>query len=324
MTPTLTPRRVAVPFLAAGALVLVPGAAQAASTDPTYMDGNPSCATLGYPHEIKFDPPNAGSKSADGVTVDMSLGSDQFGTLVNWTSSKPIDAVIVKGGPNANAYVYAAGSTGDTGLHTPFNGPDKYFGLSHVNFCWDDETPPGGEEPPPPGEDCPPPKGEEPPPGGEEPPPPGGENPPPPGGENPPPPGGENPPPPAGENPPPPAGATPPPITTSSVTEAGGVLAKEARSGRSRLSGPTGCVGRTVKAKVSGRAIRTVTFYLDGKRVKRTNGAGAYTVRSASLSDGVHRIKAKVRCKASAATASRTHVLTFHRCARQIAPQFTG
>ena len=70
----------------------------------------------------------------------MTLGSDGFGTLVDWTSSAPIDAVIVKGGPNANAYVYPGESSGDTGLHAPFNGPDKYYGLSHVNFCWDDET----------------------------------------------------------------------------------------------------------------------------------------------------------------------------------------
>ena len=73
----------------------------------------------------------------------MTLGSDQYGTLVDWTSSAPIDAVIVKGGPNANAYVYAGESSGDTGLHAPFNGPDKYYGLSHVDFCWDDETPAG-------------------------------------------------------------------------------------------------------------------------------------------------------------------------------------
>ena len=77
MTPTtLPPRRVIVPFLAAGALFLVPGAAQAADVTPALVDGNPSCADLGYPHEIKFDPPAPGSKSAGGVTVDMSLGAE--------------------------------------------------------------------------------------------------------------------------------------------------------------------------------------------------------------------------------------------------------
>jgi hypothetical protein len=291
MNPILTRRRAALPFLAAGAVFLIPGAAQAASVDPTFMDGNPSCADLGYPHEIKFDPPAPGSKSAGGVTVDMSLGADQYGTLVDWTSSAPIDAVIVKGGPNALSYVYAGGSSGDTGLHTPFNGPEKYYGLSHVNFCWDDQTPPPDDKTPPPGDDTPPPPGDKTPPHADQPPPPAADQP----------------------------AATPPAVPTA------GVLAGEARSGVSRLRGPSGCVGRTVKAMVSGRAIKTVTFSLDGKRVKRISGAGSYSLRSATLSDGIHRITAKVTFKAAAHTKSRTHLVTFHRCAvKQVAPRFAG
>jgi len=146
------PRRAVAPLVAAGALIAVPAAASAASVEPVLQLGNPTCADLGYGHEIKFDPPSAGSGAADGVTVDMSLADDEFGKLVSWTASAPTDAVIVKGGPNANAYVYAGESSGDTGLHTPFNGPDNYYGLSHVDFCWDDQTPPppSGENPPPP------------------------------------------------------------------------------------------------------------------------------------------------------------------------------
>jgi len=280
MNPILAPRRAAVPFLAAGALFLIPGVAQAAA--PVLVDGNPSCADLGYPHELKFDPPAAGSKSAGGVTVDMSLGADQYGALVDWTSSAPIDAVIVKGGPNALAYVYVGSSSGDTGLHTPLNGPGKYYGLSHVDFCWDDQTPPPDDKTPPPADNTPPPAD----------------------------------PPPAGEAPP---AATPP------ASPAARVLGEQARSGVSRLRGPSGCAGRTVKATVSGRAIKSVVFSLDGKRVKRTSGAGSYSVRSATLSTGIHRIKAKVTFKAAARTRSRTHLLTFHRCAaKQVAPRFAG
>jgi hypothetical protein len=293
MNPILTPRRAVVPFLAASALFLVPAAAQATSVDPALIDGNPSCADLGYPHEIKFDPPAPGSKSAGGVTVEMSLGADQYGTLVDWTSSAPIDAVIVKGGPNALSYVYAGESSGDTGLHTPFNGPDKYYGLSHVNFCWDDQTPPPDDKTPPPGDDTPPPPGDKTPPPADQTPPPAGQTPP------------------AGEQPP--------------AVPAAGVLGEQARSGVSRLRGPSGCAGRTVKATVSGRSIKTVTFTLDGKRVKRLSGAGSYSVRSATLSAGIHRIKAKVTFKAAAHTRSRTHLLTFHHCVvKQVAPRFAG
>jgi hypothetical protein len=287
MNPTFTSRRALVPFLAAGALLVVPGASQAASVTPALVDGNPSCADLGYPHEIKFDPPTAGSRSAAGVTVDMSLSADQYGTLVAWTSSAPIDAVIVKGGPNALGYVYAGESSGDSGLHAPFNGPDKYYGLSHVNFCWDDQTPPPGDDTPPP-----------------------------PPSDKTPPPADAPPPPPTGEQPP---AATPPAVPAENV------LGQQIRSGVSRLRGPSGCAGRTVKATVSGRAIKTVTFSLDGKRVKRVSGAGAYSVRTATLSPGIHRIKAKVTFEAAARTRSRTHLLTFHRCAaKRVAPRFAG
>src|SRR5215203_4375206 len=211
MNPFRSRSRTLVPFLAAGALVAVPAAASAASVEPVYHEGNPNCMDLGYGHEIKFDPPSAGTKSGDGVSVQMSIGADQFGAVVDWSSSAAIDAVIVKGGPNANAYVYAGESSGDTGLHAPFNGPDKYYGLSHVNFCWDDETPPADEPP------------------AEEPP---------------------------ADKPPvvtPPA--VQPPVTPTAEPKpvAGGVLAEEVVSGRSRLSGPSGCVGRNVKATVRGR-----------------------------------------------------------------------
>ncbi|WP_170233691.1 hypothetical protein [Ornithinimicrobium humiphilum] len=70
----------------------------------------------------------------------MTFTSD--GTWVDWTSTVGIDAVIVKGGPNANVYRYdpPAESFGDTGLVTPTN-PNNYkpYGLSHVDFCYDIE-----------------------------------------------------------------------------------------------------------------------------------------------------------------------------------------
>jgi hypothetical protein len=273
MNPAIRiPRRAVAPFVAAGALLISPAVASAASVEPVFVDGNPTCADLGYGHGLKFDPPSAGSQSSDGVTIDMSLGDDEFGKLVDWTASAPIDAVIVKGGSNANAYTYPGESSGDTGLHTPFNGPDKYYGLSHVDFCWDDQTPPGDETPPPPIVT--------------------------------------------------PPAAKAPPVLTPPVGE---VLGEQIVSGRSRLLGPSGCAGRTVKATVKGRQIAKVTFRLDGKKVKTVRGAGSYSVASSKLKAGVHRIKARVTYKAAARTQSRTHVVTFQRCIkRKIAPRFAG
>jgi hypothetical protein len=280
--------RTVAPLLAAGALVALPAAASAASVEPAFHAGNPSCIDLGYGRELKFDPPSAGTKSGDGVTVELSNGADELGPLVDWTSSAPVDAVIVKGGPNANVYVYAGESSGDTGLHAPFNGPGKYYGLSHVAFCWDDETPlpPPGEKPPPPG-DKPRPPGEKPPPAGN----------------------------------PPPA----PPSVQPPAPPAGQVLGTQVVSGRSHLLGPSGCIGRTVKATVKGRRIAKVTFLLDGRKVKVVRGAGSYSVKSSTLDAGVHRIKARVKYEASSKTRARTHVVAFQRCVqRRIVPRFAG
>jgi hypothetical protein len=266
------PRRAAAPLVAAGALLALPAIAGAATVEPVYHAGNPTCADLGYSHGVKFDPPSAGSRSADGVTIDMSLADDQFGKLVSWTASAPIDAVLVKGGANANAYVYPGESSGDTGLHTPFNGPDMYYGLSHVDFCWDDQTPP----------------------------------------------------PPAGQNPPP--VVTVPPPAQPGEPPAGEVLGEEPIvAGKSRMRGPSGCIGTTVKATVKGSRIAKVTFLLDGRKAKVVKGAGSFSVKSSTLSAGVHRIKARVTYEAASATAPRTHVLTFQRCIkRKIAPRFAG
>jgi hypothetical protein len=76
---------------------------------------------------------------------------------------------------------------------------------------------------------------------------------------------------------------------------------------------------------VSGRQIAKVVFSLDGKRVRTVKGAGSFSVRSSTLSAGVHRIKAKVTYKAASRTRARTHVVTFQRCVvERVAPRFAG
>jgi hypothetical protein len=102
------------------------------------VEGNPTCADLGYPSGLKVDPPTSGQHSDGTLTVDVAID----GTTVDWTSSIGVDAVIVKGGPVANVYTYDPASTGDDDLVTatnPTNGSP--YGLSHLAFCYGQEQP---------------------------------------------------------------------------------------------------------------------------------------------------------------------------------------
>jgi hypothetical protein len=118
-------------------LAVVPAAhATDSSVPPVTIDGNPKCADYGLTAITKFDPVNSGAH--DGVTLTK---HDTY--YVKWTSTVPVDWVIVKGGPNANIYKYPVDTFGDDWLHAPMNG-DKPYGLSHVEFCSD-----GANEPEP-------------------------------------------------------------------------------------------------------------------------------------------------------------------------------
>ncbi|MCZ7544384.1 MAG: hypothetical protein M5R40_13020 [Anaerolineae bacterium] len=141
---------VLVALLALGAMTAM---ADVPSVEPIYEPGNPSCTDLGYDFGFKpqvynvnkgqwedFDGGASTFTFPDGVNT-VWIGSD--GTHVQWTSSLGIDAVIVKGGPNANVYVYdpPAESFGDFMLHSPVNPRNgKIYGLSHVDFCYDYEV----------------------------------------------------------------------------------------------------------------------------------------------------------------------------------------
>jgi ketosteroid isomerase-like protein len=113
------------------------------------------------------------------------------------------------------------------------------------------------------------------------------------------------------------------------LTEAQQVLPEEIVSGTARLSGPSGCVRKAFNATVRGRRIASVTFYVDGHRVKRIVAKQGQRVFRAKVvpgsAIGVHRVTARVVFKAASQTKARTLRLSYQRCKRQvITPQFTG
>ena len=333
-------RRGALAALVSAAALAVPSAASAASVSPVVMAGNPGCTDLssGWT-EFKIDKGTVAAGTYSDGTLSVTVTDIAGRTPFDWSANHSVDAVIVKGGDDSNVYVYDPESFGDTQLVPPESG-----GTSHVTFCYDaGDTPP---EPPPCGPDtdgdgvgddcdncdaamnqdqgdtdgdgvgdacdnCP-------------------------VNMNP---GQEDadgdgtgdacestpPPPPPGDDPPP---AEQPAAAEAPAPEPGGqaVLGEQFVSPAARLLAPSGCAGRPFTARIRGRGIASVVFYLDGRKVRTVRGANPkLRVDPRRMSVGVHRLVAVVRFNASSRTAPRRIVRSFQRCARALQePRFTG
>lgn len=114
---------------------------KAASVEPIYKEGNPTCGVLGYGIEFKIgNNPVSGTYDVEnfqGKTVTIVIEND----YLTWSSNLGMDAVFVKGGNNGNLYVYdpPTESFGGSGLHAPINPSGKPAGISHISFCYDYE-----------------------------------------------------------------------------------------------------------------------------------------------------------------------------------------
>ena len=126
-------------------------------------------------------------------------------------------------------------------------------------------------------------------------------------------------------------------VTASDTTDTalspavGAVLPASAVSGRARLTGSVGCVAsRSATARVTGAHIKTVTFTVNGHKVKtltRANSGGGYqlTLATRSLSYGPQKVRAVVVFASNAVPRTRTLNLQFSRCrARVVTPTFAG
>lgn len=109
---------------------------------PTWQSGNAveECSQAGIPFDgaYKIDPPLNGTYSLDsyGNTVTVSFSGD--GRFVNWSANIAMSAVIVKGGPGANIYLYDPPATSGSGLRAPDHPTSGQIpAISHVTFCWE-------------------------------------------------------------------------------------------------------------------------------------------------------------------------------------------
>jgi hypothetical protein len=108
-----------------------------------------------------------------------------------------------------------------------------------------------------------------------------------------------------------------------------GVLGDRVRRGQARLAGATGCRKKAFKMSVRGRQIRRVVFSIDGKRVKtvrKSQNGRVYsiTIRPRRFSEGSHLVTARVTFTEASNTPSKRLQARFVRCARRVAPAFTG
>lgn len=125
------------------AVLLGVGSVDAAHVNPILVDGNPSCAVVAPgTTEFKVEPPSGGVHSDGTITVTLTFSSTPDGQTFDFQSNLPLNAVIVKGGSNANVYVYSPPETLDTGLHAPLNPSGGYANVSHISFCYDPKADP--------------------------------------------------------------------------------------------------------------------------------------------------------------------------------------
>lgn len=81
------------------------------------------------------------------------------------------------------------------------------------------------------------------------------------------------------------------------------------------------CVRRSFSVRVTGRSIKHVSFFLDGKKV-RVDKKGPFAHRMGSSKAGIHRVSARVKFLRGSGSKARTLSFRFKRCAPPV--RFTG
>jgi len=120
---------------------------------PEHWNDNPTCAEAGFDYGFRINNPDETGFPSGTFTMTETYGdlyggapddpnnsvtiTSTDGVYLDWSATLGMDAVLVKGGSDANIYVYDPPEEEgrDTGLSTPGAG----YGISHVEFCYDYE-----------------------------------------------------------------------------------------------------------------------------------------------------------------------------------------
>jgi hypothetical protein len=141
----------ALALAAVGAMALVaaptaladsPGAPSGDGVQPVLVPGDPTCEDVlegGY-LKLKVEPVEEGTYSLGDFEVTIDVTATLSGPLFDFTANYGLDAVIVKGGANANSFVYDPEDAEDTDLHAPVRDADgTFYSPSSISFCIDSE-----------------------------------------------------------------------------------------------------------------------------------------------------------------------------------------
>jgi hypothetical protein len=110
------------------------GAQSATATVPVpgeTMPGNYQCPE----GATEIDPVESGTYDlVGGGTITITVSSTSAGKVFAFSASgATVGSIVVKGGPNYHTYIFAGGSSGASGLHSPLNPANgKWYGLSHL------------------------------------------------------------------------------------------------------------------------------------------------------------------------------------------------
>ncbi|WP_041433982.1 hypothetical protein [Thermus sp. CCB_US3_UF1] len=109
---------------------------------PDWKSGNADfeCrqAVVTFDGAYKIDPPTSGTYPLDTYGHQVTVNFSPDGRYVDWSSNLAIAAVIVKGGPGANVYLYDPPATSGIGLRSPDHPTSGQIpAISHVAFCWE-------------------------------------------------------------------------------------------------------------------------------------------------------------------------------------------
>ena len=129
------------PWLAVAAL-LASGSTWASHVEPTTVigDNTPSCQSIN-PSLLGGSTGGAPTNGqtyqlGGGQTITFNYTPPDQNRIISFTSTIPIDYILVKGGNAYNIYHYPDGELTDNGLVSPDNSSGEPAGVSHITYCF--------------------------------------------------------------------------------------------------------------------------------------------------------------------------------------------